>query len=469
MDGSDERREKNREVLKHANIRRFLIFRVFFNSRFYYPIFAILFLDFGLSLNHFALLNVIWAATIVLLEVPSGALADIVGRKKLLVFAGAVMVVEIAVLCFAPRGNLTLLFTLFAVNRVLSGAAEAAASGADQALAYDTLVAAGQEDSWGEVLETVMRYQAIGFMAAMSIGAAVYDPHLLNRAFQAVGLDLGISQDATLRLPLFLTLLGALVAFFAALGLEEISPDGEEVCVDLANCGRSVSEAFGLTLEAGRWILKTPFALMVIVAGFMFDHVIRLLLTLDSQYFRTIDLPEASFGLIGSVLAAMGMIIPRLARRLAERRTPTFNMLVQAVATAAGLLGLSLFMPIVGILPMAVLVAVWSSNEFFVSRYLNEVTSSGRRATVLSFKGLSFNLAYGLIGLEYSALLAWLHSRVGQGLGAAGEEAVFMQSIGALPLYFFVVFVACLAVGAWLLRGGRGLEKARPEKNPATD
>ena len=87
---------------KIRNVRLFIAFRVFFNSRFYYPVFTILFLDFGLTLEQFALLNVVWALTIVLLEVPSGALADTIGRKNLLVFAGACMVVEMASPLFRP-------------------------------------------------------------------------------------------------------------------------------------------------------------------------------------------------------------------------------------------------------------------------------------------------------------------------------------------------------------------------------
>ena len=74
------------------NVRLFIIFRVLFNARFYYPVFSILFLDFGLTLSQFAILNAVWAATIVLCEVPSGALADSFGRRNLLVFAGSLMV-----------------------------------------------------------------------------------------------------------------------------------------------------------------------------------------------------------------------------------------------------------------------------------------------------------------------------------------------------------------------------------------
>ncbi|WP_054700863.1 MFS transporter [Desulfosarcina cetonica] len=84
------------------NVRRFIAFRVFFNCRFYYPVFTVMFLDFGLSVAQFSILNAVWAATIVLAEVPSGALADIVGRRRLLVFAAGSMLLEMAILCLAP-------------------------------------------------------------------------------------------------------------------------------------------------------------------------------------------------------------------------------------------------------------------------------------------------------------------------------------------------------------------------------
>ncbi len=143
------------------NVRLFIAFRIFFNSRFYYPVFTILFLDFGLTIDQFALLNAAWAAAIVLLEVPSGALADTIGRRKLLVVAGVLMVIEIALLCFVPLGNPSLLFGVFIVNRVLSGAAEAAASGADEAIAYDSLKKEGDAREWPRVLEKQIRMQSI--------------------------------------------------------------------------------------------------------------------------------------------------------------------------------------------------------------------------------------------------------------------------------------------------------------------
>jgi len=322
---------------------------VFFNARFYYPVFTILFLDFGLTLEQFALLNVTWALTIVLLEVPSGALADTVGRRNLLICTAVFMVVEISLLCFAPKGNPHLLFAIFLVNRVLSGSAEAAASGADEALAYDSLKKEGDTKDWGLVLVKQMRFQSIGFMVALSVGGAVYDPSLMGRVAHWLGLHVTLNQDVTLRFPLFLTLGTAIMALLTALRMKEIIPRDDGDTVSCKKCEESLVQALKLTLQAGRWILRTPFALMIISTGLIFDHIIRMIITLSSQYFRLIDLPEATFGLIGSGLALLGLFVPYVALKLVKLRTPRFNLGIMAGLTLTGLLGMTLFLPILGL------------------------------------------------------------------------------------------------------------------------
>src|SRR3989339_153335 len=93
-----------------TNIRLFIAFRVFFNARFYYPVFTILFLDFGLTIEQFALLNSVWAVTIFCAEVPSGALADLIGRKRLIVATSFCMIAEMSLLAFVPLGSSSLVF-----------------------------------------------------------------------------------------------------------------------------------------------------------------------------------------------------------------------------------------------------------------------------------------------------------------------------------------------------------------------
>ena len=290
----------------------------------------------------------------------------------------------------------------------MSGSAEAAASGADEALAYDALKKEGNPADWGKVLVRQMGLRSIGFVVAMSLGAAVYDPALGQHVADWFGLKVSLNQDITLRFPLYLTLGTAVVTLFITLAMKRINSEDSEGNSPSEKGPESLADAMKLTIKTGAWILKTPFALVIIATGLIFDHVLRMMITLSSQYYRLIDLPESVFGLIGSGLALLGLFIPRLAMRLAEKHTPSFNMGIMAVVTLAGFWGITMFLPVLGLIPMALLSSVMFFLGFFVSHYLNRITDSSRRATVLSFKGLSFNLAYGLIGLFYSLLLAML-------------------------------------------------------------
>ncbi len=438
------------------NIRYFIGFRIFFNARFYYPVFTILFLDFGLTLEQFALLNVAWAVTIVILEVPSGALADIIGRKRLLVFAGAVMVVEIALLCFAPMGNTSLLFTVFLINRILSGAAEAAASGADEALAYDSLKKEGNAQDWGWVLERQMVARSIAYIGAMILGAAVYDPALMQRVGDWIGMKVQFTQSLTLRFPLFLTLVMAIMTLATTLLMRESKEDSTAS----ESSEITAVEAFRLTFSAGRWILKTPFAFVVIAGGVLFDHVIRMAMTLRSQYLRVIDFPEASFGLIGAGFALLGLIIPKIALKMANGCTPLYNAMVMAILTGIGFWGMTLFLPLAGLLPVILVQSAMYMNMFFLSHYLNQMTDSHQRATVLSFKGLCMNLAYGLIGIFYSLVLTVQRSQTAltnrELTGMGLERSVFINTFIYFPGYFIAIFLLFLILGAWMLRGANG-------------
>ena len=421
------------------NVRLFIAFRIFFNSRFYYPVFTILFLDFGLTLEQFALLNAFWAASIVLFEVPSGAMADIIGRKNLLVIAGALMIIEMTILCLVPRGSAGLLFAAFLLNRILSGAAEAAASGADEALAYDSLKVEGLAEEWPRVLEKQMRLQAFAYIIVTSLGAAVYDPDLMQLVGKWLGLNIHFTQAVTLRFPIYLTLIMAILTLVTTLRMRETPVSGGHRGKD------TLGNIFRLTLDAGRWILRTPFAQIVILAGLLFDSCIRMVVTFTSQYYRVIQLPEASFGIIASAFAVLGLFVPRIALRMSQKHSPVFNMAIMTGLTFLGLTGMAFVWPFFGLLPVALIWSVMYLLGFFLSHYLNRITASEQRATVLSFKGLSFNLAYGLMGILYSTLLAFLRrSATDTQLpisGIAFKNLVYIKSLAWFPWFFLVATV----------------------------
>ena len=435
-----------------SNVRRFIAFRAFFNARFYYPVFTILFLDYGLTIEQFALLNTVWAFTIVLAEVPSGALADLIGRKRLLVTTCWLMICEMLLLSFVPLGNSSLIFSAFLANRILSGLAEALASGADEAMAYDTLVARGDPEDWPKVLDIQMRVQNIAYMVTMTMGAVVYAPDTVNRILNWFGLQADLSQQVTMRFPIYLTLGLGILALITTLGMMDpaahktVHAAGDGIWQKIQNVSR-------LTWTAGGWILLTPMALAVILFGMGFDHVLRMLVTMTSQYYRLIELPEASFGLIGSGVALLGLVVPRIAREMVARFRPISNVCWVTGLSMASLWGLTLFVPYLGVLPMVMVFVTMMLTSFFTSHYLNKITESHQRATVLSFKGLAFNAAYGMIGILYAGLITRLRNGVqganSQWTPSLVEDEAFRRSIAWFPWYLTVVLLLVTLV-CWL-------------------
>ncbi len=439
---------------KIRNIRLFIAFRVFFNARFYYPVFTILFLDYGLTIEQFSILNTVWAITIVCAEVPSGALADLLGRKRLLVLTSLLMIVELSVIAFVPITNMSIVFWAFLANRVLSGLAEAMASGADEAIAYDSLIAEGNPAHWPRVLSVQMRVKALAGVVSTTLGAMVYAPSIVNRLLSLFGVQQELSQQTTMRFPVYLTLVLAFLALWSTLRMREIDKGGsqDKPQVTLA----TIWQAWLLTLQAGGWILKTPLALAVILFGMMYDHVLRLIITLTSQYFRLISLPDASFGVIMATLTLLGLIVPKLAEFMTTRFSPAQNCGWLALLTILTLLGLTGFIPYLGIIPIAMVMIGLMLTAFFTSHYLNEITSSAQRATVLSFKGLAFNLAYGIIGILFAQLIVYLRAD----LSAAHpdwtsqliENQAFKDSFLWMPGYFLVLTAAVALYSAHILK-----------------
>ena len=122
-------------------------------------------------------LFVIWSVTSFLLEVPSGAWADIVDRRTLLVLSGPIYAAGFAVWTVWPT------YAGFAIGFVLWGLSSALMSGTFEALLYDSLAARGATDSYAGLLGRANSAATAASVVAIA-GAA---PLLARGGFAAVG------------------------------------------------------------------------------------------------------------------------------------------------------------------------------------------------------------------------------------------------------------------------------------------
>jgi MFS family permease len=418
------------------NWRRFVLFRVLFNSRFYYPVLAVLFLDLGLSATEYTLLNFAWALAIVFTDLPAGVLADRIGRKPLVVAASLLMVLEMVLLGVAPRNGGIFLLLCCLANRILSGMAEGMASGADEALVFDSLAERGRSKEWPQVLDQVMRWQAVGMVVAMLVGGAVYDPVFMEHLFSFFGMSFHFAQGTTLRFPIYLNLVTALLTLWIVLGLRESTLRTTTVAPTDKDKGNPETTAWRLVIKAGAWIVRTPAALFVIIAGVLIDSVVRLFLTFSSSYFRIISLPEATFGLIGAILGGLGLVISPLARRMVATNSMAGNYGLLAATVLLALVGVACRWTYWGVVFIIPLGAAMMALGYMVSYYLNALVDSNHRATVLSFKGVAFNLGYGFISLVFALVLRAVRD------GDSTQEAV-ARSFVFLPLWILFGCIIC--------------------------
>lgn len=431
------------------NLRWFLWFRLLFNCRFYYPVYAVMFTDFGLSMSNFAALNLLWAVVIVLLEVPSGALADVVGRRTLVVAAAWLMVTEMVVLLMCPVKG-AWVFVFFAVNRILSGTAEASASGADEALAYDSYPEEERQKSWPRVMAKLTRWMAMGAICTSITGALVYDHEFVNKLWHGMGLTGDWRPDQTIKFPLFLNLLTAIGCVFVTLRLREthpVQPSDETP----SHFRHQIAVAWAGICQSAKWIWRTPAALALILLGFQLDSATRIFYTINSLYFRLIEIPEFYYGFIGAGFSLLALACSPLMEWMTHHLKPFWNFMIVEACLFSGLFLASLAVPRWGLLlPMP----LWLAGRFlpfFHSAYINQVTPSERRATVLSFRGLSMNLVYGLLSLAYGWQYAVLKDNFPDAARTAshGPDPLLLMAMQWWPWCFLASFIALLLFSRW--------------------
>ncbi|MFI8971360.1 MFS transporter [Nocardia asteroides] len=133
-----------------------------------YALYGVLFADYGLSTAQISLLLALWSVTAFVLEVPSGAWADTVSRRALLVLSCLLQATCFALWMLAPS------FVGFALGFVIWGVASSLESGTFEALIYDDLVARGEPAAYASIMGWARGAQETTVLAAILVAAPLF-------------------------------------------------------------------------------------------------------------------------------------------------------------------------------------------------------------------------------------------------------------------------------------------------------
>uniref|UniRef100_UPI001FE3504B MFS transporter n=1 Tax=Micromonospora maritima TaxID=986711 RepID=UPI001FE3504B len=133
-----------------------------------YPLYVLLFADTGLSVGQISTLFVLWAVAGIVLEVPSGALADALSRRLLLCLAPLLTAAGFALWVLLPS------YPAFAVGFLLWGAGGALRSGALEALVYTELDRLGAADRYARLIGRTRTTEVLGAVGSGVLAGPVF-------------------------------------------------------------------------------------------------------------------------------------------------------------------------------------------------------------------------------------------------------------------------------------------------------
>ncbi len=335
-------------------------------ASFIWGINTIFLLDAGLSnLEAFAA-NAFFTAGMVLFEIPTGVVADTIGRR--VSYMAGTLTLMATTLLYVMLWQIDGPFWAWAVVSLLLGLGFTFFSGAVEAWLVDALDATGFTGDLEQVFGRGQIVTGIGMLTGSVIGGYV-------------------AQVTSLGVP-FLMRAGVLVVmfFFAGWAMRDLGfkPRKSESTVSEMRQITADSVEYGWRVPSVKWImLAAPFTAGVSFYAFY---------ALQPYLLELVGDPEA-YGIAGITAALVagsqilgGFLAPRI-RRLFRLRTSALLLAVGGGAITLGLIGLiEEFWVVVG------LIAIWSmlfaAAMPIRQSYINGMIPSKQRATILSFDSM---------------------------------------------------------------------------------
>lgn len=366
------------------------------------PTYGLFLLDRGLDLLQLNIVLAVYLITIGLFEIPTGAVADVFGRKASFILSCLVRAAAFAMYYFSES------FAAFLVAEVIDAIGTTLATGAFDAWAVDGVHAEGDRRPVDRLFS---RGQMLG--QAMAILGGLAAAQLAER---------------DLALPWLVGSGGFLLC--AALGLALMREPRRErpLPTDAHPYSIAAAIAEGVEIVRAAPLLRRLCALTAMTAFATAP-------TFQLWQPRLSGLSGQGPWLMGWVWAFLGLTsligsaaVPRLLPRLGRARTLAVAVAWRGFTLACAGAATSFPLAFVGFLLQEVGFGI---SEPVLQAWMNEYASAARRATVLSIRSMGFTLGGG------SGLIAlgWLAQRTDIGVAWMTAAAVYLISV---PLFLWL-------------------------------
>ena len=334
------------------------------------PIIWLFYAENGLSISDLFIIQGIYSIVIAIIEIPSGYLADIMGRKKAIVLGTFFGLIGMMVY------SLSYGFNGFLIAALCLGVGQSFISGSDTALMYDSLVKLKRENEFVKLEGRIVSAGNIAEASAFVIG--------------------GLLAEVSLRTPFYFQVVIALIGFLTALFLVE--PNTKEQQEDKnvwSNIWSIIQFSLITNKQLRHYLLFSAIIGAATLSMAWFSQPLFVSLGIESAFY---------FGVIGAVLNLIVAVVSFYAYKI-EFLFKTSNILSAILILIIGcyfLLGL--FNSQWAILFLGVFYVARGVATPVLRDYMNRHTPSNMRATVMSLRSFVTRIIFSIISPGFGVI-----------------------------------------------------------------
>ncbi|WP_372936598.1 MFS transporter [Mariniphaga sediminis] len=336
------------------------------------PVVVLFYQDNGMGMHEIFVLKAIYSLAIVFLEIPSGWMADVWGRKKTLILGTILGSAGFLMYSFSYG------FWAFVAAEIVLGAGHSFVSGADSAMLYESLKA---DRKSGSYVKHEGRITSAG-----------------NFAEAIAGITAGFLAAVSLRTPFYFQFAVAALAIPAAFTLTEPQ-------IKATTHIHSVKKIVG---DIKNTFLKETNLRVSILLSAVTGTATLTFAWLVQPYFKTIGLPVELFGLLWTVLNLSVGVSSAFAYRFEGRFSRRNEVLFIVILLALGYFSSGLLISREGLVFLLLFYIVRGLATPVFKNYINLYTPDEIRATILSVRNLIIRISFAVIG----PLLGWMTDHV---------------------------------------------------------